>query len=68
MTYTFCERLKELRLEKNLSYRQLAKQTGFSDVALGKWEKGIQVPTIQTLITLCKFFNVSADYMLGLED
>lgn len=68
MTYTFCERLKELRQERNLSYRQLAKQTGFSDVALGKWERGIQIPTIQTLITLCKYFNVTADYLLGLED
>lgn len=68
MTYTFCERFKELREERKLSYKQMAKLIGFSDTALGKWEKGKQIPTIETLIRLCKFFNVSADYLLGLED
>ena len=54
--YTFCERLKELREEKKLSYKKLAKETGFSDTALGRWERGTQIPNIETLI------------MLGLED
>ena len=66
--YTFCERLKELREEKNLSYKKLAKETGFSDTALGRWERGTQIPNIQTLIVLCQYFKVSSDYMLGLED
>lgn len=66
--YTFCERLKELREEKNLSYKKLAKETGFSDTALGRWERGTQVPNIETLIVLCQYFKVSSDYMLGLED
>lgn len=68
MTYTFCERLKELREEQNLSYRQLSKNTGFSDTALRKWEKGIQIPNIETLVTLAHYFNVSTDYLLGLVD
>lgn len=68
MTYSFRERLKELRQEKHLSYRQLAKETGFSDTAIGRWERGIQIPTIETLIVFAKYFNVSADYLLGLED
>lgn len=66
--YTFCERLKELREEKKLSYKKLAKETGFSDTALGRWERGTQVPNIETLIVLCQYFKVSSDYMLGLED
>lgn len=66
--YTFCERLKELREEKNLSYKKLAKETGFSDTALGRWERGTQIPNIETLIVLCQYFKVSSDYMLGLED
>lgn len=68
MTYSFNERLKELRIEKHMSLRQLAKETGFSDVAIGRWERGTQIPSIETLITFAKYFNVSTDYLLGLED
>lgn len=68
MTYTFCERLKELRLEKNLSYRQLGKEIGFSDTSVRRWEIGTRAPNIYELIALAKYFNVSSDYLLGLED
>ncbi len=68
MVYNFCERFKELREEKGISYRQMARETGFSDTALGRWEQGKQIPNIEILIELCKYFNVSADYLLGLED
>ena len=68
MTYNFCERLKELREEQGLSYRQLAKNTGFSNTAVRKWEKGIQIPNIETLVALSQYFNVSTDYLLGLVD
>lgn len=66
--YTFCERLKELREEKNMSLKKLAKETGFSDTALGRWERGTQIPNIETLIILCQYFKVTSDYLLGLED
>jgi len=68
MTYIFAERLKELREEKGLSIRMLAKEVGYSDVAIGRWENKKQIPNIETLITCAKYFNVSADYLLGLED
>ncbi|MBQ5929696.1 MAG: helix-turn-helix transcriptional regulator, partial [Clostridia bacterium] len=34
----FAERLKELRLEKNLSLKELAKEIGVSDIAISRWE------------------------------
>lgn len=68
MITTFCERLKKLRLERNLSTRQLAKEINCSNIAISRWERGVQTPTIETLITLCKYFKVSANYLLGLED
>lgn len=68
MTYNFCERLKDLRQEQNLSYRQLGKNTGFSDNSIRRWENGTCTPNIDELITLAKYFNVSTDYMLGLTD
>ena len=68
MNNKFCERLILLRHKENLSYRQLAKNTGFSAPAIIRWEKGIQIPNIETLVTLSQYFNVSTDYMLGLVD
>lgn len=68
MTYSFPERLKELRLEKGLSTRKLANEIGCSHIAISRWERGTQIPTIETLVALALFFKVSADYLLGLED
>jgi len=64
----FIERLKVLRNEKGLSQAQLAKATGISTGAIGFWEKGERVPNALAIITLAKFFGVSTDYLLGLED
>lgn len=64
----FVERLKELRIEKGLSLVQLAKETGISKSAISFWENGDRIPTALNIITLAKYFEVSADYLLGLED
>ena len=64
----FSERLKELRLENNLSQRTLAKQIGVSQAAIARWESNLQAPSIDNAIALAKFFNVSTDYLLGLEN
>ena len=64
----FGERLKELRIEKNLSIRQLAKVLDVSDRAVGRWEKGQITPSIVQLYNIAIYFGVSADYLLGLEN
>ena len=64
----FAERLKELRLEKNLSLKELAKEIGVSDIAISRWENELRIPNIESLVELAKFFGVSSDYLLGLED
>ncbi len=38
----FKERLKEIRLDHNLTQTELAKQTGISQAAIAKWETGIE--------------------------
>lgn len=68
MVNIFCERLNNLRVKNNLSYRQLGKDTGFSATAIIRWENGVQIPNIATLIVFAKYFNVSADWLLGLVD
>ena len=64
----FIERLKELRQEKGLSQAQLAKATGISTGAIGFWETGERVPNALAIKTLAKYFGVTTDYLLGLED
>ena len=64
----FIERLKELRNEKELSQVQLANATGLSKSAISFWETGDRVPNAQAIITLAKYFGVTTDYLLGLED
>ena len=63
----FAERLKELRTEKNLSQTQLAMATGLSHTAIVYWESEKRVPNANAIIILANFFNVTTDYLLGVE-
>ncbi|MDE7394566.1 MAG: helix-turn-helix domain-containing protein [Clostridiales bacterium] len=63
----FAERLKELRNEKELSQAQLAKATGLSHTAIVYWENKQRVPNANAIIILAAFFNVTTDYLLGVE-
>lgn len=64
----FNERLRELRIEHNLSQMELAQQTGISQSAIARWELNKTEPTATALITLSRFFGESVDYLLGLID
>ena len=63
----FCERLKDLREEKGLSISALAKELKVDHSSIVRWEKGERVPSIDNLYIIAKFFNVTADYLIGLE-
>jgi len=64
----FSDRLKELRLEKNLTQSQLAKETGLSQNGIANWENGNRLPNINAVIAFAKFFNVTVGQLLGTED
>ncbi|MBD5631856.1 MAG: helix-turn-helix transcriptional regulator [Clostridia bacterium] len=64
----FCDRLKELRNEKNLSQMELANATGLSQSAIARWELDKTEPTASALIILSKFFGETADYLLGINE
>lgn len=64
----FSTRLKELRTFKGLTQRALSNQTGFSQAAIARWEANLQIPNIDVAITFAKYFDVTTDYLLGLED
>ena len=54
------EKLKQLRLEKNLTQKQLADRLGVAISAISSYES-------DTLIKYARIFHVSTDYLLGLE-
>ena len=62
------DKVKELRLEKGLSQAQLAKAIGVSQKAIDYWERNINEPKASYVISLAKFFNVSADFLLDLKE
>jgi len=64
----FAKRLRELRLQKKLTVEQLAKETRLSSGSISSWENNKTEPLASVIVTLSKFFNVSADYLLGVED
>ena len=64
----FSKRIKELRLLKGLYQSDVAEGTGFSQTAIARWEAGDRLASIEAVVKLAKFFEVSADYLLGLED
>lgn len=61
-------RLKELRLEKNLTQSELAKAINTSQRNIGRWENELNEPTSSFVMQLATYLEVSADYLLGLED
>ncbi|MBQ3213550.1 MAG: helix-turn-helix transcriptional regulator [Clostridia bacterium] len=68
MENKIASRIYELRKQINLSQSELAKNIGASQKAIDFWEKGINEPKASYIISLAKFFDVSADFLLGLED
>ena len=62
---TFRERLKELRLENDLTQAELGKIVNTSKMAVSHWESGHSEPGIAQLITLSNYFDVSVDFLIG---
>ena len=64
----FAERLKELRQEKGLSIQGLAKEIKIGSSSLCRWENGQADVKGSQLIILAQYFDVTIDYLMGLED
>ena len=61
-------RLLELRNEKGLSQRDMAKELQISQGTYNNWENGRTQPSIEQLVALANFFSVSVDYLIGYTD
>ena len=64
----FAQRLKELRQEKGLSLEGLARDVKIGSSSLCRWENGQAEVKGTQLIILAKYFDVTIDYLMGLED
>lgn len=65
---TIGERIKDLRTEKKLTQTELAQALNITQDSISLWEKNKRIPDTIYIILLAKFFSVSSDYLLGLED
>lgn len=69
MSLTIQERIKDLRVERGLTLKELAEQTGLSSSALGSYEADDNKDISHyAFIKLTKFYDVTADYLLGLTE
>jgi len=64
----FKQRLKELRIEKNLQQKDLAEIINVSKSAVSGWEVGRNQPNYEILMKLASYFEISIDYLLGYND
>ncbi|MBE6950592.1 MAG: helix-turn-helix transcriptional regulator [Ruminococcaceae bacterium] len=64
----YARRLRDLRTDRELSQIQVAVILGTTKNQVGKYERGEQEMPIRHLITLCNYYGVSADYVLGLPE
>lgn len=66
---TIQEKLKDLRVERKLTLRQLSEATGISIASLGNYEADDLIDLKASSVTaLARFYGVSADYLLGLTE
>ena len=64
----FNEKLRQLRIGKNLTQEQLAEQLYVSRTAISKWEGGKGYPNIESLKCISKFFSITIDELLSGEE
>lgn len=64
----FSSRLKQLRTSNNLTLEQLGNAVGSTRGTMGNFENGNKKPSLDMLIKLADYFNVSIDYLVGRTD
>ena len=68
MVARYIKRLRDLREDHDLTQAEIAKVLNTSQTMYARYERGANELPIHHLLTLCKFYKVSADYILGLTN
>lgn len=62
---SFAEKLRELRIQRNLGQKELGAVIGVSDSSIRKYESGDRTPNPDAITKLANYFGVSTDELLG---
>lgn len=68
MKLTFGERVRNLREDADLNQTQLGKAIGMTQRKISYIECGKYEPSVDDIVALCRFFKVSSDYLLGINE
>ena len=68
MARSFSETMSALRRSRSLSQRRAAADLNISQALLSHYENGAREPGLDFLCRACRYYGVSADYLLGLSD
>ena len=61
------EKIKSIREQLGMTQAEVARKLGLTRSSINGWEMGLSVPSTQYIVELAKLFNVSTDYLLGME-
>ena len=64
----YLKHLKELRIAKGISQKEIADYLGVSVAAYSLYERGNREPNIATLKKIADYYNISIDYLLDLDN
>ncbi len=67
MNLTFGDKIKNLREDHNLTQSDLGKALNMTQRKISYLELNRYEPSIQDIVEICRFFNISADYLLGIK-
>lgn len=61
-------KLKNLRIQKKLTQKQVADRIGLAISAISSYEAGTRYPSYEVLVKLSRIYHVSTDYLLGMTE
>ena len=68
MEYNYTKQLRDLREDHDKTQQEIADILGTSQTMYARYERGANELPLHHLLTLCKYYRVSSDYILGLRD
>jgi transcriptional regulator with XRE-family HTH domain len=64
----FKDKIRAMREDRDLNQTELGKILGMNQMKISRMETGTAEPSLADLVALCQFYDVSADYLLGLPE
>lgn len=68
MNFLYVKKIRDLREDNDKTQKEIADVLGISQTMYARYERGANEFPIRHLLTLCEYYQVSADYILGLSD